>query len=51
MRICFCNVIMPSEETEILKFNQYRKLEKASLIIYAEFECTIEKIDRCENDQ
>ena len=25
----FCNVIMPSEDTKILEFNQYQKPEKA----------------------
>ena len=25
----FCNVVMPSEETKILEFNQYKKFDKA----------------------
>ena len=32
----FCNVIMPSEGTKILKFNQYHKSDKVSIIIYAD---------------
>ena len=35
----FCNVIMPSEDTKILEFNQYQKSDKAAFIIYAELEC------------
>ena len=29
----FCNVGMPSEETKILEFNQYQKIDKAPFII------------------
>ena len=36
---------MPSEDTKVLKFNQYQKSDKSSFIIYADFECIIEKID------
>ena len=46
----FCNVIMPSEDTKILEFNQYQKSEKAPFIIYADLECIIEKIDGCKNN-
>ena len=45
-----CNVVMPSEDTEILKFNQYQKCDKASFIIYVDLECLIEKIDGCKNN-
>ena len=41
---------MPSEETEILEFNQYQKSNKAPFIIYADLECIIEKIDGCKNN-
>ena len=41
---------MPSEDTKILKFNQYKKSDKAPYIIYAGLECLIEKIDRCKNN-
>ena len=47
----FCNVIMPSEDTEILKFNQYPKSAKAPFIIYADLECLIEKIDGCKSSK
>ena len=45
----FCNIIMPSEDTKILEFNQYQKLDKAPSITYADLEYLIEKIDGCEN--
>ena len=45
----FCSVIMPSEDTKILGFNQYKKSDKAPFIIYADLECIIEKIDVCQN--
>ena len=41
---------MPSEDTKILEFNQYKKSEKALFIIYADLECIIEKIDGCKNN-
>ena len=41
---------MPSEDTKILKFNQYQKSDKAPFIIYANLECIIEKIDGCKNN-
>ena len=46
----FCNVVMCSEDTKILEFNQYQKSDKAPFIIQAVFECTIEKIDGCTNN-
>ena len=46
----FCNVIMSSEDTKILEFNQYRKSDKAPFIIYTDIECLIENIDGCENN-
>ena len=46
----FCNVVMPSEETEILEFNQYQKSNKSLFAFYADHECIIEKIDGCKNN-
>ena len=34
---------MPSEDTKLSKFNQYRKSDKATFIIYVDVECLIEK--------
>ena len=45
----FCNIVMPSEETKILEFNQFQKSDKVPFI-YADFECLIEKSDRCKNN-
>ena len=36
---------MLSEDTEILKFNQDQKSDKAPFTIYTELECLIEKVD------
>ena len=41
---------MPSEDTKILKFNQYQKSEKSPFIICADLECIIAKIDRCKKN-
>ena len=46
----FCNVIMPSEDTKIFKFNQYQKSDKGPFIIYADLECITKTIDGWEND-
>ena len=46
----FCNVIMLSEDTKVLEFNQYQKSDKAPFIICADLECAIEKIDRYKNN-
>ena len=44
----FRNVVMPSEDTKILEFNEYQKSDKAPFIIYAYLEFIIEKIDGCK---
>ena len=46
----FCNIIMTSEETKILEFNQYQKTAKAPFMTYADFQCLIEKTDGCKNN-
>ena len=43
-------MVMPSEDTKILEFNQYQKSDKVPFIIYADLECIIEKIDGCKNN-
>ena len=50
MHKVFCDVIMSSEDTKILEFDQYQKSDKAPFIIYADLECIIEKIDGCKNN-
>ena len=53
-RVCenkdFGNIIMPSEDTKILEFNQSHNSDKVPFIIYADLECIIEKIDGCKNN-
>ena len=44
----FFNIVMPSEDTQVLEFIQYQKSDKAPFIIYADLECLIEKIDGCK---
>ena len=46
----FCNLVMPSEDTKILEFNQYQKFDKAPFLIYADLQCIIEKIDGCKDN-
>ena len=46
----FCNVVMSSEGTKILEFNQYKKSDKVPFIIYADIESIIQKIDGCKNN-
>ena len=35
----FCSILLPSEATKILEFNQYQKPDKAPFIIYADLKC------------
>ena len=37
----FCYIVIPSEFTKILEFNQYQKSDKVPFIIYADLECKI----------
>ena len=41
---------MPSEDTKILEFNQYRKSDEGAFKIYADLECLIENINGCKNN-
>ena len=41
---------MPSDDTKILEFNQYQKSDNAPFIVYENYECIIEKTDRCKNN-
>ena len=41
---------MPSKDTKILEFNQYKKSDKAPFFIYADLECLLEKIDGFKNN-
>ena len=46
----FYQVVIPSEDTEILEFNQYQKPDKAPFAIYADSEFLIEKMVGCKNN-
>ena len=47
----FCKAIMPSECTNILDFNQYKKSDEAQFIILlADFECLLAIINGCKNN-
>ena len=46
----FCGVEMPSEDTNILEFNQYRTSDKAPSIIYPDIDSLIKRADRCKNN-
>ena len=41
----FCGVVMPSEDTKILEFNKYWKIDKTPSIIYAYLKSLIKVID------
>ena len=41
---------MPSEDTKILEFNQYRKFDKMLSIIYPDIDSWIKKINGCKNN-
>ena len=44
----FLNVLMPSETIKILEFTQLQRSNKAPFVIYADFECSIEKLNACK---
>ena len=43
-------MVIPSEDTKILEFNEYQKSDKAPLIIHADLECLIENIGGYKNN-
>ena len=45
-----CDVLMPSEDTKILEFNQYQKSDKIPFIIYEDLKSLIWKSDVHENN-
>ena len=45
----FCDVVIPFEDTIILKSNQHQKVDNTTFIIYVDLESLIEKIDVCES--
>ena len=53
-RICkghdFCDIIMPDEDNNILKYNPGGQSLKVPFIIYADLECLLQKINTCQNN-
>ena len=45
-----CNAVIPSEDTKISKFNQYKKSGTAPFLVYADLECLMEQTDGCKNN-
>ena len=41
---------MPKEDNKILKYNYGGKSMKFSFLIYADFECLLEKMGNCHNN-
>ena len=41
---------MPNEDNKTLKYNPGEKSLKVPIIIYADLECLLEKIDTCNNN-
>ena len=50
MKKDFCKAVKPPENIKTLEFNQNKKSDEATFIIYADLECQIEKMDRCKNN-
>ena len=46
----FCNIVILSEVTNILKFDHYQKSHKPPYFIYADLESLIEKTDGCKSN-
>ena len=46
----YCHVEMPNEDNKIIKYDQGEKSIKSPFIIYADFECLLEKISSCYNN-
>ena len=41
---------MPDEDNKILKYSHGEKSVKAPFMIYADFECLLEKMHSCQNN-
>ena len=46
----YCNIEMPSNGNNLIKYNQGEKSLKLPFIIYADLECLLEKINTCCNN-
>ena len=41
---------MPTKNNNIIKYNQGEKSVKLSFVIYADLECSLEKMSTCQNN-
>ena len=46
----YCNIEMPTDKNNLIKYNQGNKSLKLPFIIYADLECLLKKIDTCQNN-
>ena len=46
----FCEIPLPTQKNNILKFNQYIKSDKTPCIIYADFESLMKKKNNCKSN-
>ena len=46
----YCNIEMPTDKNNIIKYGQGENTLKLPFIIYADLECLLEKISTCYND-
>ena len=46
----YCHVEMPTKDNSIIKYNQGEKSIKLPFVVYADFECLLEKMNTCQNN-
>ena len=46
----YCHVEIPNEDNKTIKYNQGEKSIKLLFVIYADFECLLEKMSTCQNN-
>ena len=46
----YCNIEMPSNDNNLIRYNQGEKSLKLRFIIYADLECILRKITTCYNN-
>ena len=46
----YCHIEMPTKDNNIIKYNQGEKSIKLPFVIYADLECLLEKVSKCQNN-
>ena len=46
----YCNIEMPTKNNSIIKYNQGEKSIKLPFVVYADLECLLEKMSKCQNN-